>query len=57
MDWGRFGVRVAQRDIPRLGDMLDSMEDAKVKELQVGHGTCCDHVWLLCYCISVYVYS
>lgn len=46
MDWGRFGVRVAQRDIPKLGDMLDSMDDAKVAELQVrwrtrgwgGHG-------------------
>jgi len=34
MDWGRFGVRVGQRDIPKLGDMLDAMDDAKVAELQ-----------------------
>lgn len=36
LDWGRFGVRVAQRDIPKLGDMLDSFTEEQVKEMQVG---------------------
>ncbi len=43
IDWGRFGVRVAQKDIPSLGDMLDDMSEAEYKAKQVGGG--CAGVW------------
>eukprot|EP00798_Chlamydomonas_sp_ICE-L_P022481 gene22481-29607_t len=37
MDWGRYSIRVAQKDIPTLGDMLDNLvanEPEKVAEMQ-----------------------
>lgn len=36
LDWSHFGVRVAQHDIPTLGDLLDNMPKGRIKELQVG---------------------
>ncbi|KAL6761691.1 acetylglucosaminyltransferase [Haematococcus lacustris] len=34
MDWSRFGVRVPQRDIPRLGQLLESFTDQQVADMQ-----------------------
>ncbi len=35
MDWSHFGVRVAQRDIPKLGGLLEGFSKEKVAEMQV----------------------
>ena len=40
LDWGRFGVRVAQRDIPTLGEKLEAFTDVEVKEMQVRSRAC-----------------
>ncbi len=39
IDWGRFSVRVRQREIPKLGDLLDDMiakQPEKIAQMQVG---------------------
>jgi hypothetical protein len=37
MDWGRFGVRVAQADIPKLGSLLEDLaqDKTKIADMQV----------------------
>ena len=36
MDWGHFGVRVNQSEIPQLGDLLDGYDEEQLKLKQVG---------------------
>ena len=35
LDWSHFGVRVSQRDIPKLGDLLDNFSEKELLQKQV----------------------
>ncbi len=35
MDWSRWGVKIAQRDIPKLADKLEAIGPGEIKNLQV----------------------
>jgi hypothetical protein len=53
MDWGRFGVRVPQADIPKLGGMLEDLakDKSKIEDMQVGRDL------PVCVCTATAMYS
>ena len=39
LDWGHFGVKVAQKDIPKLGQLLEGFSEEQLRVKQV-RGQC-----------------
>ena len=45
LDWSRFGVAVAEADVPHLHTLLDQVDDKQLARMQVRLGYACRYGW------------